>query len=76
MKKKSQPSNAAARPITEDEIRDYAYHLYQQSGCVAGRDVENWFEAKACLEAVLTADFAGDRHAGRVAKLSTIPQDA
>ena len=32
--------------------------------------------AKACLEAFLTADFAGDRHAGRVAKLSTIPQDA
>jgi ribose 5-phosphate isomerase B len=32
--------------------------------------------AKACLEAFLTAEFAGDRHAGRVAKLSTIPQDA
>ena len=32
--------------------------------------------AKACLEAFLTADFAGDRHAARVAKLSTIPQDA
>jgi len=32
--------------------------------------------AKACLEAFLTADFAGDRHVGRVEKLSTMPQDA
>ena len=32
--------------------------------------------AKACLEAFLSADFAGDRHTGRVKKLSTMPQDA
>lgn len=30
-------------------IRDYAYHLYVQSGAVPGRDVDNWLEAKACV---------------------------
>ena len=36
-------------PHSEAEIRDYAYHLYDQSGYVAGRDLDNWLEAKACL---------------------------
>ncbi|MEO6002662.1 MAG: DUF2934 domain-containing protein [Opitutus sp.] len=46
-KKVSPPS----RDLPEDEIRDYAYHLYEQSGCASGHDEENWLEAKACLEA-------------------------
>jgi hypothetical protein len=40
-----------SREPSEDEIRDYAYHLYQQSGCTPGHDLDNWLEAKACLEA-------------------------
>ncbi|MEO6006374.1 MAG: DUF2934 domain-containing protein [Opitutus sp.] len=47
--KLSEPAIAVAP--TEDEIRDYAQHLYEQSGCQQGHDVENWLEAKACLEA-------------------------
>ena len=35
----------------ETAIRDYAYHLYEQSGHVPGRDLENWLEASACLHA-------------------------
>jgi len=38
---------------TEDDVRDYAYHLYLQSGCVPGRDLENWLEAKACVNACI-----------------------
>ena len=38
---------------TEDDVRDYAYHLYLQSGCTQGRDLENWLEAKACLKACI-----------------------
>lgn len=34
---------------TDEEIRDYAYHLYEQSGCLPGRDLENWIEARDCL---------------------------
>lgn len=40
---------------TEDEIRDYAYHLYEQSGRIPGHDVENWLEARACLLANIPA---------------------
>ena len=32
--------------------------------------------AKACIEAFLSTDFAGDRHVRRVNKLSEFPQDA
>ena len=32
--------------------------------------------AKACIEAFLSTDFAGDRHVRRVEKLSKTPQDA
>ena len=32
--------------------------------------------AKACIEAFLSTDFAGDRHVRRVEKLSKLPQDA
>jgi len=32
--------------------------------------------AKACIEAFLTSEFAGDRHVRRVEKLSKLPQDA
>ncbi|MFY9923541.1 MAG: DUF2934 domain-containing protein [Opitutaceae bacterium] len=38
---------------TEDDIRDYAHHLYIQNGSIPGRDLENWLEAKACLEACI-----------------------
>jgi hypothetical protein len=46
---------------TEDEIRDYAEHLYQQSGCLPGRDLDNWLEAKACLEANIPKEHAHRR---------------
>jgi hypothetical protein len=61
MKKKSHPSTAPARTVTEDEIRDYAYHLYQQGGCIPGHDVENWIEAKACLEANIPREHSHTR---------------
>jgi hypothetical protein len=40
------------RPVPNEEaIRDYAYHLYIQSRCEPGRDLDNWLEATACLKA-------------------------
>lgn len=50
MKTLSVSAEVYAEP-TEDENRDYAYHLYEQSGCIPGRDLENWLEASACLKA-------------------------
>lgn len=36
---------------SEEVIREYAEHLFEQSGRIPGRDLDNWLEAKACLEA-------------------------
>jgi len=36
---------------SDKDIREYAYHLYQQSNCVSGHDLDNWLEATACLKA-------------------------
>lgn len=51
--KTSATSTLTAPPaaFTEDDIRSYAEHLYEQSGRIPGRDLDNWLEAKACLEA-------------------------
>jgi hypothetical protein len=48
--------NKSIRPLitshpSEDDIRSYAYHLYEQSNCAPGHDLANWFEATACLQA-------------------------
>ena len=49
MKRKSTPPRAPAP--TEDEIRAFAHHLYQQSDRGAGHDLAHWLEAEACLKA-------------------------
>jgi hypothetical protein len=49
MKTRSFRSAPPFPAVSEDDIRDFAYHLYVQSGCQPGHDVENWLEAKACL---------------------------
>jgi hypothetical protein len=53
MKSHSLRSILPFEPLTEEDIRDYAYHLYVQSGCAPGRDLDHWLEAKACLSACI-----------------------
>jgi hypothetical protein len=58
MSTKPAHTSAHARPLAEAEIRDYAYHLYDQSGYVAGRDLDNWLEARACLSSGIPKDLS------------------
>jgi hypothetical protein len=53
MKMKSYRSILPPTMVSEDDIRDYAHHLYLQSGCIPGRDLDNWLEAQACLSACI-----------------------
>ena len=46
---------------TDDEIREYAYHLYLESGRIPGRDLENWFEAEASMKTLPSAVLASLR---------------
>lgn len=41
---------------SEDEVRDYAYHLYVQGGRAEGHEMDNWLEAEACLCACIPKD--------------------
>ncbi|MBI5769209.1 MAG: DUF2934 domain-containing protein [Verrucomicrobia bacterium] len=50
MKKKPAPDRVRHGP-DEELIRDYAAHLWEQSGRVPGHDLDNWLEAKACVAA-------------------------
>lgn len=64
MKAKAKTTIAPASKMlrfTEDDIRDYAYHLYVQSGCAPGHDLENWLDAKSCLEANIPKERSDSR---------------
>lgn len=50
----------------DDAIREYAYHLYQQSNCAPGQDLHNWLEATACLKAAIPGNLSGTGLPGRV----------
>lgn len=60
MKNKSTRTIVLTKP-SEADIRAYAYHLYQQSGYVPGRDLGNWLEATACLRANIPSHRSGLR---------------
>jgi len=46
---------------SDKDIREYAYHLYEQSNGVPGHDLDNWFEATACLKANIPAHCSQSR---------------
>jgi len=60
MKNTTTSAPVCSQPCDE-EVRDYAYHLYQQSACAPGHDLDNWLEATACLKANIPADQSGTR---------------
>lgn len=71
------PSTRPAAPEpTEEDVRAYAFHLYQQSGCAHGRDLENWLEAKAALQATVTRSpaMASRPTDGEVAPETLVPR--
>lgn len=35
--------------ISEDQIRERAYYIWQQTGCPTGSELENWLRAEAEL---------------------------
>lgn len=61
MKTKTKSPPVTKRTVSEDEIRDYAQHLYEQSGRLPGHDLDNWLEAKACLESNIPREHSHSR---------------
>ena len=69
-----QPSAAAPRP-SEDEIRDYANHLYVQRGSLKGHDRDDWLEAEACLGASIPKESSRTRmhHHTQITERAALP---
>lgn len=61
------PPRSAGQPFatrpkpSEDEIRDYANHLYIQRGSLNGHACDDWLEAEACLGANIPKESARTR---------------
>jgi len=60
MKNKSNRPLILKKP-SQDDISAYAFHLYEQSHCAPGHDLDNWLEATACLNANIPAQHSGAR---------------
>lgn len=74
--KKSLSAKAPAQIPAETDIRDYAYHLYEQTGRLEGHDLDNWLEAKACLEANIPRHQSRSRLHRHVKGLGPAEQEA
>jgi hypothetical protein len=48
--------SAAATQLTYEQIAERAKAIWLASGCLPGRDVQNWCEAEAQLRAELKPD--------------------
>jgi DTW domain-containing protein YfiP len=73
MTTKSSPSSIPGEAINEHDVRDYAYHLYIQSGCIPSRETDNWLEAKACLFACIQKSESHTRLHQRIQKARPTP---
>ena len=70
------PSTAPAPAPAEADIRDYAFHLYEQGGRIEGHDLEHWLEAKACLAANIPRHHSRSRLHRHVSGLGPAAQEA
>lgn len=69
------PSPVSAPPPSENEIRDYANHLYVQHGSRHGHDGDDWLEAEACLRAGIPKESSRTRllHHTQLTERSAFP---
>jgi len=69
------PASPIGGQAPEDEIRDYANHLFLQRGSVYGRDLDDWLEAKACLAANIPKELSHTRmhHHTQITERAALP---
>ena len=71
----STPLAAIAPQPSEEEIRDYANHLYVQRGSVNGHACDDWLEAEACLGASIPKESSRTRmhHHTQITERAVLP---
>jgi hypothetical protein len=69
------PPSAPAPHLPENEIRDYANHLYVQRGGLNGYDHDDWLEAEACLRAHIPKEASRTRmhHHAQITERAVLP---
>lgn len=53
MNRQTKPSKSAPSPDRESLVRQAAYALYEQQGCVDGHELEHWIAAEAIVDETL-----------------------
>lgn len=51
----------ASFSVQPEEVAKVAYELYQQRGCQAGRELDDWLEAEVIVQRRLAANSNGNR---------------
>jgi len=71
----STPLTATASQPSEDEIREYANHLYVQRGSINGHASDDWLEAEACLGANIPKESSRTRmhHHTQITERAVLP---
>jgi hypothetical protein len=67
-----QTTNSNSRP-THDEIARRAQAIFEESGRIPGRDMQNWLDAEAQLLAARKRDAEGGNGTNAAARPSTKP---
>lgn len=50
-RKVAQTAQAASPAVSQEEVTQVAYELFERRGCVPGHDVEDWLEAERIVRA-------------------------
>lgn len=58
-----EPPTAPTSAVSEDRIRERAYHCWEEAGCPVGDGVEFWLKAEAELAGKIPAPEANDEAA-------------
>lgn len=60
--------------ISDEAVKERAYHIWLREGCPHGRDFEHWVQAQVELEAELQANGANGRKAAPRAAAPRAPK--
>ena len=50
-RKVAQTARAASPTVSQEEVAQVAYELFERRGCVPGHDVKDWLEAERIVRA-------------------------
>lgn len=62
--------------VTEEQVKELAYSMWQQEGCPEGKDVEHYYRAKQALEERENSAAPASTPASTLTRSSTPPKSS